>query len=103
MAAAALWAGFEALFGISSELRFRLSLLAAAYLEERGPERLALYRRIKKLYDYRSKAVHGGATSDDLLTGHVIEVRRLLSRLMCRMTEAGIMPTTEEYEELLLS
>lgn len=103
MAAAALWAGFEALFGVSSELRFRLALLAAAYLEERGPERLALYRRIKKLYDYRSKAVHGGATSDDLLTEHVIEVRRLLSRLMCRMTEAGTLPTTDEYEDLLLS
>lgn len=103
MAAAALWAGFEALFGVNSELRFRLALLAAAYLEERGPDRLALYRRIKKLYDYRSKAVHGGATSDDLLTDHIIEVRGLLSRLMCRMTEAGKLPTTDEYEELLLS
>lgn len=103
MAAAALWAGFEALFGINSELRFRLALLAASYLEERGPGRLAIYRRIKKLYDYRSKAVHGGVISERLLTNHIIEVRELLSRLVCRMTEIGTMPTTDEYEELLLT
>jgi len=103
MAAAALWAGFEALFGINSELRFRLALMAAAYLEERGPDRLAIYRRIKKLYDYRSKAVHGGTTSDNLLIGHIIEVRALLSRLVCHMTEIGTMPTTDDYEERLLT
>lgn len=103
MAAAALWAGFEALFGINSELRFRLAMLAASYLEERGPSRLAIYRRIKKLYDFRSKAVHGGVVSEGLLTNHIIEVRELLSRLVCRMTEIGTMPTTDEYEELLLT
>jgi len=103
MAAAALWAGFEALFGINSELRFRLAVLAASYLEERGPSRLAIYRRIKKLYDFRSKAVHGGVVSEGLLTNHIIEVRELLSRLVCRMTEIGTMPTTDEYEELLLT
>lgn len=103
MAAAALWVGFEALFSVNSELRFRLALLAAAYLEERGPDRLAIYRRIKKLYDYRSKAVHGGVTSDDFLTDHIIEVRALLSRLVCRMTEVGTLPTSDEYEVRLLT
>lgn len=103
MSAAALWAGFEALFGINSELRFRLALMAAAYLEEKGPDRLACYRRVKKLYDYRSKAVHGGVTSDKLLVDHIIEVRTLLSRLVCRITEIGTMPTVDEYEEKLLT
>lgn len=103
MSAAALWSGFEALFGISSELLFRLALLAAAYLEDRGPARLSLYQRIKKLYDYRSKAVHGGVTSDEMLVAHIIEVRGLLSRLLCRMTEQRRQPSTEEFEVLLLS
>lgn len=103
MSAAALWSGFEALFGISSELRFRLAMLAAAYLEDRGPERLSIYRRIKKLYDYRSKAVHGGVTTDAMLVEHIIEVRGLLSRLMCRMTEQRRLPSAEEFEELLLT
>ncbi|CZY31469.1 HEPN domain-containing protein [Enterobacter hormaechei subsp. xiangfangensis] len=103
MSAAALWAGIEALFGINSELRFRLAIMAAAYLEERGVQRLEAYRRIKKLYDYRSKAVHGGVTSDHHLVEHIIEVRKLLSQLVCRMTELGRMPTVEDYEERLLT
>lgn len=103
MSAAALWSGFEALFGINSELRFRLALLAAAYLEDRGPERVSLYRRIKKLYDYRSKAVHGGATTDEMLVDHIIEVRCLLSRLLCRMTEQCSQPSIDEFEVLFLS
>ncbi|WP_055129207.1 HEPN domain-containing protein [Pseudomonas mediterranea] len=103
MSAAALWSGFEALFGINSELRFRLALLAAAYLEDRGPDRVSLYRRIKKLYDYRSKAVHGGATTDEMLVDHIIEVRCLLSRFLCRMTEQCCQPSIDEFEVLLLS
>ncbi|KAB0565199.1 hypothetical protein C9383_02560 [Pseudomonas palleroniana] len=103
MSAAALWSGFEALFGVSSELRFRLALLAAAYLEDRGTARVSLYRRIKKLYDYRSKAVHGGVTTDEMLVEHIIEVRCLLSRLLCRMTEQCHQPSTDEFEVLLLS
>lgn len=103
MSAAALWAGFEALFGINSELRFRLALMVAAYLEERGPARLATYHRIKKLYDYRSKAVHGGVTSDKKLIEHIIEVRTLLSRMVCCITEVGVMPTIDKYEERLLT
>ena len=103
MSAAALWSGFEALFGVNSELRFRLALLAAAYLEDRGPERVSLYRRIKKFYDYRSKAVHGGATTDEMLVDHIIEVRCLLSRLLCRMTEQCCQPSIDEFEVLLLS
>ncbi len=103
MSAAALWAGFEALFGVSSELRFRLALLAAAYLEDRGPKRVSLYHRIKKLYDYRSKAVHGGVTTDEMLVDHIIEVRCILSRLLCRMTEQCCQPSIDEFEVLLLS
>ncbi|WGS49821.1 hypothetical protein LFL96_19055 [Paraburkholderia sp. D15] len=103
MSAAALWAGFEGIFGINSELRFRLAALAASFLEDRGPGRVALYRRIKLLYDYRSKAVHGAATKDALLEEHIIEVRALLSRLMCRMTEAGTLPSVDEFEERLFT
>ena len=103
MAAASLWAGFEALFGVNSELRFRLSALAASYLEPRGTSRVNLYKRIKTLYDYRSKAVHGGATSDMQLQSHIIEVRGILSRLLCRMVEAKLLPSTEQFEEYLFS
>ncbi|ORC44424.1 hypothetical protein B2G74_33330 [Burkholderia sp. A27] len=103
MSAAALWAGFEGLFAVNSELRFRLAALAASFLEERGPGRVALYRRIKTLYDYRSRVVHGAATTGALLEEHIIEVRGLLSRLMCRMTEAGALPSVDDFEERLFN
>jgi hypothetical protein len=63
MMAATLWSGIEALFEIQSELRFRLAAVIASILEERGNPRKDLYRRIKKLYDTRSKAVHGSPLS----------------------------------------
>ena len=103
MSAASLWSGFEALFGINAELRFRLALLAAGYLEDRGPQRLALFRRIKTLYDYRSKAVHGSPTTERKLEEHIVEVRVLLSRLLCRMTEEGRVPSNDELEARLLT
>lgn len=103
MSAASLWSGFEALFGVSMELRFRLAAMAAAYLEDRGEERLSLYRRIKSLYDLRSKAVHGADLSDAKLADHIVEVRTLLSRIMCRAVEAGMVPTTDELEKRLFS
>lgn len=101
MATAALWAGFEALFAISAELRFRLATFAASYLEERGEKRHVLYSQIKKLYDYRSKAVHGAPTSDQELEEHILEIRSLLSRLVCRMAEVGSVPTVQDYEKHL--
>lgn len=103
MSAASLWSGFEALFGINAELRFRLALLAAGFLEDRGPKRLALFKRIKTLYDYRSKAVHGSPTTERKLEEHIVEVRALLSRLLCRMTEEGRVPSSEELEARLLT
>lgn len=103
MTAAALWAGFEALFSINSELRFRLSALVASYLEPRGTSRVTLYKRIKTLYDYRSKAVHGAATSESLLQSHIVETRGILSRLLCRMVEAKLLPSTEQFEDYLFT
>ncbi len=103
MCAAALWAGVEALFAINSELRFRLAAFAAAYLEPRGAGRLELYKEMKQLYDYRSKAVHGASTSDKLLHAHVLKVRCILSRLLCKMTETGAQPSLADFEGVLFS
>lgn len=60
MVAATLWAGIEALLDIDTELRFRLAAYSASVLEQRGPGRKDLFVKVKKLYDTRSKAVHGG-------------------------------------------
>jgi hypothetical protein len=98
MTTASLWAGVEALLGISSELRFRLSALIAAFLEARGPERVRRYRGLKKLYDFRSRAVHGTAIDDTALQEHISEVRVLLSSLLCKITELGRFPSDDDWD-----
>jgi len=64
-AIARLWAGIEALFGISAELVYRLSITAASVLCPRGPLRVQYAAKIKKLYGIRSKAVHGDQVSPE--------------------------------------
>lgn len=101
MAATMLWSGVEALFSISAELRFRLASCIAATLEDRGTERIGCYRRVKRLYDFRSRLVHGTTAGEEAIDQHVIEVRQILSRLICRFTEAGRIPDDAQTEELL--
>lgn len=101
MTTASLWAGIEALIGVTSELSFRISALVATYLEDRGEKRMALYRRMKSLYQFRSKAVHGEAATDDALHSHVTEVRVILSRLLQKILEEGRVPIGKDWDEML--
>lgn len=58
---AIVWAGIEALFDVSTELSFRISLYAATFLSDKDrASAKALFSSIKKLYSARSSAVHGG-------------------------------------------
>jgi hypothetical protein len=98
---ALLWAGIESLFQINAELRFRLATLIALTLEPRGEACLELYHRVKKLYDVRSKAVHGSGVDDDALRTHILEVRELLSRLLCRFTEKKVVPNEEDLDRCI--
>lgn len=98
---ASLWSGIEALFEIQSELRFRISALVATVLETRGASRRELAKKVQKLYDVRSKAVHGSSINDTALIDHVKEVRQLLSRLLCRFVELEKIPSAADLEEEL--
>ena len=100
---ALLWAGIDALFGISAELRYRLATYMAAVLQPRGKERKSLYGKAKLLYDVRSKAVHGVRVSNDSLREHIGEVKMLLSRLLCAFTERKHLPTESEIEDLVFT
>ena len=66
-AIARIWAGIESLFGINSELVYRVSLFASTIMAERGAARIEAYRRAKSIYGIRSKAVHGEPLSDEKL------------------------------------
>ena len=89
MMVAALWAGIEALFNIQSELGFRLATYNSVVIEPSGPARRATYYEVKKLYGTRSKAVHGAKLTSEQLRAHILSVRSILSRIICKFIEEG--------------
>jgi hypothetical protein len=101
LAIAHLWSGIETLFGIQSELRFRLSAIIATTLEERGAKRFALHTELKKLYDRRSKAVHGSHIEDSKMAEHLQRVRELFSALMKHFIANRKIPSIIEFEEMM--
>ncbi|MBN9398721.1 MAG: hypothetical protein J0I17_00960 ['Candidatus Kapabacteria' thiocyanatum] len=81
-AVARIWSGIEAIFGISSELVYRVSLYSASLLVERGEARKTKFDKIKRLYSLRSKVIHGEQVSDEdihkCLTGSFYLLRDLI-------------------------
>jgi len=73
----------EALFlndGEDKELRHRLALRVARFLEEPGPRRLEVFRAVRQLYDLRSKVAHGASLQE--------APRALATKLSATMTDA---------------
>jgi hypothetical protein len=97
-AVARLWSGIEAIFDISSELVFRIALLAASLLEPRGETRKARFQEVKKLYGLRSKAVHGAPLTDDSLQDGMSDSYHLLRNLILHAIERGHMLTTIDFD-----
>jgi hypothetical protein len=101
MMAAHVWAGIEALVEVQAELRFRLSAYIAAVLEPPGPRRRDLFKRIQKLYDFRSKVVHGASVEEAAIRSHTIEARKLLARVMRTCVERGSLLSNDDFEQAL--
>ena len=94
-----LWGALEALFSPSTtELKFRVSSLIAAYLEEPGEQRLALQKQVSKLYDRRSSAAHG---KPDHHADDVLETFNLLRRVLAAIVDLKHVPTKDELEKRL--
>jgi hypothetical protein len=97
----ALWGALELLFSPSAqELRFRVSANIASYLENRGPERQTLFKRITKPYDLRSAAAHGTGEFD---IAPYQETYAIARRVLLRMIETTHVPTKAEQESSLFS
>jgi len=88
-AIARIWAGIEALFGISAELVYRLSITAASLLRPRGSTRVDYASFVKRLYGVRSKAVHGDAIDEGKLFEALDQSFILLRDLLFLMAERG--------------
>lgn len=101
MAIAQLWSGIEGLFGISSELVYRISLLIASLLEERGIARQDRFNQVRKLYGARSKAVHGEELADDKLNKAMLESFDILNKLLLINIEKGRPFTSDDFEEAI--
>ena len=102
MAAAMLWSGIEALFGIKGELTYRLAAYIAALLESPGPARYELFCGVRKQYNIRSRIVHGDTSDLGAIRDHVVVTREILSRLICRITQDQGVPSTEALDALVL-
>ncbi len=89
---AVLWAGIEGLFGADAEIRFRIGLYIARFLyPDNSDTRKATFDRVKKLYNLRSLAVHGGKLKGDV-ESQVLESAKILQNLVVRCIEIGSLP-----------
>ena len=94
-----LWAALEALFSPStSELKFRVSSLIAAYLEPPGESRRTRAKTVSKLYDKRSSAAHGKPNHE---TTHLLDSFNLLREILIKMLNEKHIPTKQELDGLL--
>ena len=96
-----LWSGIEAAFGISSELVYRISILCASLLEERGERRKARFQAVKKLYGLRRKAVHGEPLKQEQLVSAMSDSYRLLRELLLLTIEKGRLLTADDFDDAL--
>lgn len=92
---AILWSGIEGLFGIESELVFRISLYCARFLSPDNQEkRKSVFSNVKKLYKLRSSAVHGSQIGSKPDSG-VAESAELLQSLIMKCIELNELPKPE--------
>jgi len=95
-----LWGALERIFSPGhSELRYRVALNIAAFLEKPSDERIKLYKKIQKLYDARSKAAHGSPTED---LQEFRDTYNLLKRCLIKMIEENYIPTQNDLERIVL-
>lgn len=94
-----IWGALEQLFAPSyGELRHRVAANIAAYLEPRGPERLATYKQVLKLYDARSTAAH---STKDVDRNMMLESWVLLRNALMKMISEHHVPSQSDFERLL--
>ena len=102
-AVARIWSGIEAIFGISSELIYRLSLLTASLLEPRGEERKSRFYEVKKLYGLRSKVVHGEQLPNEKIVTALNESYHLLRDLLLLIIERGRMLSSDDFDDAVFN
>jgi hypothetical protein len=93
------WSGIEAIFGITSELVYRISLLSACLLTDRGDARKAKFEEVKKLYGLRSKVVHGEQLPDEKVASALNDSYNLLAGLLLLSINRGHVLGQEDFDQ----
>jgi hypothetical protein len=101
-AVARLWSGIESLFGIQSELVYRISIHVACLLAPRGEARRAMFEHVKDLYGLRSKVVHGVNMKSEKIQVAMDDSFELLRDLLVYCIDAGGVPSNDELMDSLL-
>ncbi|MDD5546762.1 MAG: HEPN domain-containing protein [Candidatus Omnitrophica bacterium] len=96
-----LWSGIEAIFGITSELIYRISLISACLLSPRGPLRREKFDEIKNLYSLRSKVVHGEKLSEENISKALSKSFVLLSDLLIYTITKGHVLNKNDFDEAI--
>jgi hypothetical protein len=96
LALLAVWGALERLLSPSqAELRFRVSANIATFLEPPGRDRYTCFKKVKGLYDNRSKAAHGSG-DDDLMP--YAETCAIARRVLLKMIQTRHVPNKQELE-----
>jgi len=94
-----IWGALERLFSTShQELSFRVSANIATFLEAPGRGRFTCFKRVKSLYDSRSRAAHGANLE---AAEPFVETYALARRALLKMIENRHVPTKNELEAAL--
>jgi hypothetical protein len=102
-AVARLWGGIEALFGINSELVYRISLYSACLLAERGKPRKNKFDDVKRLYGLRSKVVHGEKLPEEKISQTMSDSFHLLRDLLLVAVKRGRPITATDVDDAIFS
>jgi Apea-like HEPN len=100
---ASIFSAIEALIDVDQELRFRISMVVAKLLTHASSDRILLFNKMKKLYDARSRCVHGGGLDRDKVLACRDEALEILRQLIIYAVERNEIPTRESLDELLVS
>lgn len=78
--------GLESLFGDRSDLSTTVATCAAKLCEDNQPKRDAVFLMIKKIYDTRSKIVHGGNVKGNIID-LCLEIQKILRKVIIALVE----------------
>lgn len=96
-----VWSGIEGILGFDHELRFRIALALAHILTGEGEDRLSAMKHYAKLYDDRSKCVHGSKKPKNLVNS-LSESKRILRALILTVIERGRPFERDDWDKLFL-